>query len=72
MDTITPGDYTMQMEITEKMYMEFIEKHYKRNPDQNRIGKEPIAMEFKKYIKEHLERQLNEEVKRENPKHQEY
>lgn len=30
--TITPGDYTMQMEITEKMYKQFISDHYSRTP----------------------------------------
>ena len=54
--TVTPGDYTMQMEITEQMYNHFMEEIYKRSHYQN---SEPIAMVFKQYIKRELERILN-------------
>ncbi len=32
--TVTPGDYTMQMEITEQMYNQFLKDHYSRTPHQ--------------------------------------
>lgn len=74
--TVTPGDYTMQMEITEKMYNQFLKDHYSRTPHQDdpvtgkQIGVEPIAMHFKSYIKNELERQLNVQLKaiKNNPK----
>lgn len=66
----------MQMEITEKMYKEYIKSHYSRTPHQEDhvtgkpIGMEPIAMHFKTYIKDQLERQLNAQLKeiKEKPK----
>ena len=67
----------MQMEITEKMYNQYIKDHYSRTPHQEDpaaagklIGVEPIAMHFKAYIKKELERQLNAQLKemKEKPK----
>ena len=29
--TITPGDYTLQLEITTKMWDHFLEEHYNKN-----------------------------------------
>lgn len=55
--TITPGDYTMQMEITEKMYKYYMEHYHSRHPD------EPVAVKLKEHIKSNLERQLNEKLR---------
>jgi hypothetical protein len=55
--TITPGDYTMQMEISEAMYKHFIEHHHSRVPD------EPVATCLKEYIKRNLEKALNEKLR---------
>jgi hypothetical protein len=55
--TITPGDYTMQMEITEKMYNHYMEKIHSRHPD------DPIAVRLKEYIKTNLENELNNKLK---------
>lgn len=55
--TITPGDYTMQMEITETMYKYYMDHYHSRNPDA------PVAVKLKEYIKSNLEKQLNDKLR---------
>jgi hypothetical protein len=55
--TITPGDYTMQMEITKKMYDHYIKNIHCRHPD------EPVGVRLKEYIKLMLENELNQKLK---------
>lgn len=55
--TITPGDYTMQMEITEEMYNHYMTKIHCRHPD------DPVGVRLKEYIKENLEIELNIKLK---------
>ena len=55
--TITPGDYTMQMEITKKMYEYYIKNVHCRHPN------EPVAVRLKEYIKTNLENELNQKLK---------
>ncbi len=52
--TITPGDYTMQMEITEKMYAYFIKNIYARQSER------PVAVVLKEYLRKHLEETFNQ------------
>jgi hypothetical protein len=55
--TITPGDYTMQMEITKKMYDYYIQHVHCRHPN------DPVAVRLKEYIKTNLEIELNQKLK---------
>lgn len=60
MQTITPGDYTAQLEITEKSYRFFMENIYPR--DQARKSDISIGESLKTYIKRELERILTEKL----------
>jgi hypothetical protein len=55
--TITPGDYTMQMEITEKMYKHYMDTIHCRYPD------DPVGVRLKEYIKTNLEMELNKKLR---------
>jgi hypothetical protein len=55
--TITPGDYTMQMEITQKMYDHYIKNVHCRYPD------DPVGVRLKEYIKTNLEIELNQKLR---------
>ena len=57
--TITPGDYTMQMEITDEAYEWFLANVFKR--DGNRGVS--IGMSLKTYIKNELEKLLTDKLK---------
>jgi hypothetical protein len=57
METITPGDYTMQMEITQKMYDHYMKNVHCRYPD------DPVGVRLKEYIKTNLEIELNKKLK---------
>lgn len=59
-ETITPGDYTAQMEITEKAFKFFKENIYKR--DVERKSDISIGESLKSYIKKELERILTEKL----------
>ena len=64
MQTITPGDYTMQLEITEEMWaqvpkcLDSISEH----KDQLKDGKSLVSV-FKVYLKEELQRILTKELR---------
>jgi len=60
MQTITPGDYTAQLEITEKSYRFFMQNIYPR--DQARKSDISIGESLKTYIKRELERILTEKL----------
>lgn len=64
MQTITPGDYTMQLEITEDMWekarecLKSVPKH-KRQLDEGKS----LVSEFKVYLKEELQRILTNQLR---------
>ena len=64
MQTITPGDYTMQLEITEKMW-EDAEKCLNSNEKYEKLLKEgkSLVSVFKIYMKEELQRILTNQLK---------
>ena len=51
--TITPGDYTMQMEISEKMYKYFMKMIHSRQSER------PVAVVLKEYLRSQLEEIFN-------------
>lgn len=54
LNTITAGDYTVEFDISQKFYDEFVKNyHDKTNPT-------PEALQLKLYIKAELERRLTE------------
>ena len=54
--TITPGDYTLQYEITDEAYAWFLENVYRKNRDEeNGIS---VALSLKTYMKAELEKML--------------
>jgi hypothetical protein len=58
--TITPGDYTLQYEITDEAYQWFLENVYRKNRDEeNGIS---IALSLKTYMKAELEKMLTERL----------
>jgi hypothetical protein len=57
METITPGDYTMSMKITQTMYNHYIKNIHSRFPD------DPVAVRLKDYIKLNLELEFNAKLK---------
>jgi hypothetical protein len=59
-ETITPGDYTAQMEITEKAFKFFEDNIYTR--DKERKTDISIGESLKSYIKKELERILTEKL----------
>jgi hypothetical protein len=66
--TITPGDYTLQMEITTDMWNHFLNEHYYKN-DMEAQGISS-AFALKTYMKSELEKVLTENLKQnkqENP-----
>lgn len=68
METITPGDYTAQLEISEKAYTYFMNNVYPR--DQQRKSDISIGESLKTYLKREIEHLLTEkliEMKRETP-----
>lgn len=60
MQTITPGDYTMQLEICKEMWNRFDGKM--KSIDTYRLSDESKASKFKHYIKTELQRILNRQL----------
>ena len=56
MNTITAGDFTVEMDITHEMFQKFIE--LRNNDKTGKFEKKSIGHDFKKYIKDHIENEL--------------
>lgn len=65
--TITPGDYTMQMEISDKAYDWFLQEIYPRDKNRGISTGESL----KSYMKSELERILTDKLKEIKDRHEE-
>lgn len=66
--TITPGDYTLQYEITDEAYQHFLEFVY--YPSGEEAKGTPIGLYLKEYLKAEIEKMLTQkliQLKRESP-----
>jgi hypothetical protein len=65
--TVTPGDYSLQYEITDEAYQWFLENVYLNNSDE--ANGKSIALSLKDYMKRELEQILTEKLEemRANP-----
>jgi hypothetical protein len=62
MNTITAGDFTVEMELTDSQYGQFLGLR-DENLD-NRFAKKSIGMDFREFIKKHIEDELTLERKK--------
>lgn len=56
LDTLTAGDYTVDIKITRQQYQNFVNQHYPK------YGNEPCGYALKKYLKFELEQKLTNAV----------
>lgn len=57
LQTVTPGDYTMQIEITQEMWQDF--KNHAEANDKYRHNGKSLVTNFKEHMKTELEHILN-------------